>query len=1092
MASSDDRRGAGTKLKAAERTEPALSAEMRYEVGPEIGKGATSTVYRAIDKISVVRRDVALKILNEEIPTEWDVLASVSHPVIVKLYGHGRIVHPPGSTTRPYVAMELLDGVPLKAEIQHGFDWKTAKYIIQECCRALAAAHDKSVLHCDIKPSNVFVKMLLNGEVSSVTVLDFGLAAKVRDHQGVTPEGGTYAYMSPEQIRREKVTEASDVFSLGVLAYELLTRQHPFTSNVEHARHEDLKAAITATIPEPITDINPTVPEHIALVVHRMLSKDPGERPTAISLVRLLDELEVFGRERQDCEAILKQARVALGEQQYRSASDDLYALERRGLAFTEITTLRREIDAGQADVEVTTWIGKARDALEHGQGEEGERTGVMRLAQAIDALQCACGVKGRRFDVRILQLEAELDYRRAQQRQLDILLRGAQSSLASGWRRRAEFLLHRLTNLTDCSPYAVVQHWDPSAADHLSRQIENSYSLEPAGISGTDAVAEDAADWMDSIPSLKVVRLEQLVGEHEEVLEKALALVRAFRTGGAAADLTQLEEHGDYTDVISKIVALYKKRQEIVDALREQLSDNENREGLSSDLHSLDALSSLESIAPTPDLAAKLHARDERITKQITLNKLRCILDNVAFLSQVGEWKVAAGIVQDEIATSPHFDELLRAQATIDHQLTDVSARDCEVARYLEHLARWQLEEAMIALKTALKLDPDNKVFALSLASLFLEKAKRLERIPKTKTEGIELASAAKALLAQCKTGGLLRKAVSELTGEPLADAVIDIDDDLIPILEQPQSKHSYPDDQRVVSQETRPLGPITTVDPPIPPKFSGGSEIPAVEQPLTAASDRRKSQIWGGLHKLLSSGWLISILAASAILLLLLMVQQILVRPTSGSRTPAPLSRPAPPIPESPKPAPDPLAPERAELQEIQAKLDAATKESDTDKKNALYNDAERQIAELKSKDVSNWPPEMSSALQLAAQTIASRQTAPSPAVASPPAPPPAVNEETRQKDLADAETAEEQGAYAQALRLVAPYRADAAARSLRKEILTAVKTELDLGTLSSDEARALLPLGRLIDRETRGRLAEFVQKPAAAQQKPAAAQR
>ena len=251
----------------------------RYEVIKELGKGAMGTVFLGRDP--KINRQVAIKTLRFDDPdlTEEDKLAlrdrffreaesagRLNHPHIVNIYdaGEDQDIH--------YIAMELLDGADLKPWGTKGslHPMKEVVSLIADVADALDYAHSNNVVHRDIKPANLMI--LKNG---AIKVTDFGIA-RITD-QSKTATGtvlGTPSYMSPEQLAGKKVDGRSDIFSLGVCLYELLTGEKPFTGDSVAT----LVTSIVNTPHRPIQQLDAKIPEALAHVVDRALQKDPEKR----------------------------------------------------------------------------------------------------------------------------------------------------------------------------------------------------------------------------------------------------------------------------------------------------------------------------------------------------------------------------------------------------------------------------------------------------------------------------------------------------------------------------------------------------------------------------------------------------------------------------------------------------------------------------------------------------------------------------------------------------------------------------------------------------------------------------------------------
>ncbi|HSD24737.1 MAG TPA: protein kinase [Solirubrobacterales bacterium] len=264
----------------------------RYRLESKLGSGGMSTVYLAMDE--VLDRPVAVKLLHREISEEADQLerfrrearaaARLSHPNLVGVIDAGE------DDGRPYIVFEYIEGRTLKRRIQEEGRLpvdEAVAYAI-EIGRGLTAAHARKLVHRDVKPQNVLIDP--DGRAK---VTDFGIARSL-EQQGMTATGrvlGTTDYVSPEQAMGEDVDERSDVYSLGVVLYEMLTGDVPF-------RAETQVGVAMKHVNEPMPDVQakrPEVSAAVAAVVDRSTTKDPRDRyATVAEMVRDLEQtLEV-------------------------------------------------------------------------------------------------------------------------------------------------------------------------------------------------------------------------------------------------------------------------------------------------------------------------------------------------------------------------------------------------------------------------------------------------------------------------------------------------------------------------------------------------------------------------------------------------------------------------------------------------------------------------------------------------------------------------------------------------------------------------------------------------------------------------------
>lgn len=270
----------------------------RYLVQELLGVGGMANVYKAVDETS--GRDVAIKILREEYVENSDLLrrfkneskavSMLSHPNIVKVYDLNF------TESVNYIVMEFIDGVTLKEYIEHQgrLQWKEAVYFTAQILRALQHAHDNGIVHRDVKPQNI---MLLQD--GSIKVTDFGIARFARSgmHTMSDKAIGSVHYISPEQARGDAIDNRTDLYSVGVILYEMLTGCLPFEG-------ETAVAVALKHIEEPLRlprEIDPEIPQGLEEIVVRAMQKDAGERyASAAEMLRDMDSFRhdpsiVFG-----------------------------------------------------------------------------------------------------------------------------------------------------------------------------------------------------------------------------------------------------------------------------------------------------------------------------------------------------------------------------------------------------------------------------------------------------------------------------------------------------------------------------------------------------------------------------------------------------------------------------------------------------------------------------------------------------------------------------------------------------------------------------------------------------------------------------
>jgi serine/threonine-protein kinase len=249
----------------------------RYEIIGEIGQGAMGIVYRAADPM--INRVVAIKTINmalkgdevaeyeQRFYQEARAAGGLNHPNIVTVYDIGK------SGNVAFMAMEFLSGQELRALLAPGepLPLPQAVDICAQVADGLAYAHRNHVVHRDIKPANI---MIVNGSLAKIT--DFGIA-RMRSSKTVTHTGmivGSPRYMSPEQVLGRRTGPQSDIFSLGVVLYEMITGRAPFFGSDVNA----LMFQILNLVPPVPGALNPAVPEWLNLVVAKAIAKAPDER----------------------------------------------------------------------------------------------------------------------------------------------------------------------------------------------------------------------------------------------------------------------------------------------------------------------------------------------------------------------------------------------------------------------------------------------------------------------------------------------------------------------------------------------------------------------------------------------------------------------------------------------------------------------------------------------------------------------------------------------------------------------------------------------------------------------------------------------
>ena len=252
----------------------------RYRLDSRIATGGMGEVWRATD--TTLGRTVAVKLLKQEyaddetfrsrFSSEAQHAAALHHPGVAAVYDFGEAAATEGGGPRPFLVMELVDGQPLSALIRPGqpLDPGVTRDLMAQAGDAIGAAHAAGIIHRDVKPANLIIT-----PDRRVKITDFGIA-RATEGMALTQTGqvmGTPQYLSPEQAQGGQATSASDVYSLGVVAFECLTSRRPFIG-------ETPIATALAHLREPVPPLPPEVPADLAAVVTRSMAKDPSERFT--------------------------------------------------------------------------------------------------------------------------------------------------------------------------------------------------------------------------------------------------------------------------------------------------------------------------------------------------------------------------------------------------------------------------------------------------------------------------------------------------------------------------------------------------------------------------------------------------------------------------------------------------------------------------------------------------------------------------------------------------------------------------------------------------------------------------------------------
>ena len=267
---------------------PAGSQAGEYRIEKKIGEGGMGSVYGA--RHPLIGKRAAIKVIRRELSNsreavdrfvlEAQSVNQIGHPNIVDVFGFGQL--PDG---RAFFVMEWLEGESLRERLQRPFQFPEALEILEQIAKALEAAHEAGVVHRDLKPDNVYLQVR-KGEKPTVKLLDFGLAkltsrgdgsAQQHDRTRTGVVMGTPLYLSPEQAKGAKIGVETDVYSLGAMAYEMLSGVVPFKADSA----VEIMAMHISQAPIALVQMAPWVPPEIDALVAQMLEKDAHNRPNA-------------------------------------------------------------------------------------------------------------------------------------------------------------------------------------------------------------------------------------------------------------------------------------------------------------------------------------------------------------------------------------------------------------------------------------------------------------------------------------------------------------------------------------------------------------------------------------------------------------------------------------------------------------------------------------------------------------------------------------------------------------------------------------------------------------------------------------------
>jgi hypothetical protein len=514
----------------------------KYEILGELGRGAMGVVYRARDPF--INRFVALKTITtgvaddpallERFYREAQSAGGLQHPNIVTIYDMGDEGH------IPYIAMELIEGENLDQVIARraGLSISLKLVYALQTCRALDYAHKRGIVHRDIKPGNVMV-----ARDGSVRVVDFGIA-RVLD-ASKTQTGmliGTFAYMSPEQYQGEHADERSDIWSFGVLLYELLAYQRPFTG----ATPASLMHSICQSEPAALSSILPDCPPELEVIMSKVLRKSPTERYQSMEDVLLEFEPVCRTLQSEAVAELVERASQLLEKGEFSDARD----LVRQALQ-VESSNHRARALLEKVNVELKRMLvrPKAQECVEKGRAflEQG------KVQEAKVAVDSALHLDSRFEPAQELQREVlqHIDHAR----RIAEWIEAAKQRLAEGLPEEAEALLATVLAEEPSNEQAAAlrQQASREKAERQRRQ-QLVESLQHARVLWTQQEYAECLKFLSDLEAkfpgeeevsrlLETVREDYIEQQKQQALLESRNLLAARRHDECIAVLTNLQK---------------------------------------------------------------------------------------------------------------------------------------------------------------------------------------------------------------------------------------------------------------------------------------------------------------------------------------------------------------------------------------------------------------------------------------------------------------------------------------------------------------------------------------------------------------------
>lgn len=758
----------------------------RYELRRPIEQGGMGVVYEAFDH--ELGRAVAVKtVFSTEqgfldlFDKEWSKLAALSHPNIVAIIDRG--TYEEAGVIRPFFVMPLLNGTTLAKLLKSagaGLPVERVGDIISQACRGLQGAHERGIVHRDVKPSNLFVL-----DDGSVQVIDFGLAHAMNAESSLGMKG-TLLYMAPEQLESKPPTAWTDIFALGVVAYEALagSQYHPFRRDAER----EIDEAILNHFPPPLTELNANVSLPLARVVHKAMAKQPhhrfgSAREMGETLQKALrgEPIGLFDPARVGARVERARRKFAAGD--LALAQDILREIESEGDIDLSIPALRGSIQAAMRERTLAQLLASARSLLEAGEfpralqklqevlAEEPHHTDALTLKQVVESRRaerqfaehlrlarewCEAGdfphARGAVHDAlqmrprdaqaeqlleHIKQAEREHGQLRQQQERLQEEARAhherGEVSAALGKLEEALRVEGRFPNLTPPDAVGAFHafHRQVMAEDKLIHDAhgEGRRHLSNHNFDRAEAIAEEFLRRYPGHPLFEALKRDAdeqrrqeigtFIAETDRRMERELNLDRQVELLREAAERSP---HESRLHVSLRLAREKRDRIETVVA-KARLWEEQGRYR--------DALGQWELIAEVypqqPGLASELERLQDRLRQQERAEWKVNLVAQIDHALQTGQWDQAGALARHGRSEFPNDREFAELQRLAEQgiQRPDEAARLHQLAQDCRDKGRE--DEALALLRQALSIHPANAVVRTALCDLLLARAERL-----------------------------------------------------------------------------------------------------------------------------------------------------------------------------------------------------------------------------------------------------------------------------------------------------------------------------------------------------------------------------